>query len=408
MDNLCFVIMPFGDLFDELYKRVYAPAIEAMGLEPLRADEIYNNRPIIDDINQSIYHAAIVLADVTGRNPNVNYELGIAHALKKEVVILTAEPDDVPSDYRHIRYIRYNRTAIDWNRKLSEDIQKTLRQVLLRLKDQSAAQEGLFETDDTNEWNSEEEETIARAMNLGMKFQLDPRSPSHALMSCMGCHVMLDSLNGPVTELEAAMACLLNEKVHALISERQKGHCLRMRSVFFGTYASHAFYVDYLYDRNVLPMYTQQELYRYLSDEFCGWCFEPHIRYIQENFDHDRFNVDQDEYYSLGSLPQEQNPVCFRENFYVADISGVYYSEKRGEHYYHIDGLLPSSLLGAEPIPKENHWLADWGQKRQRFRIGDTVKFKVEKVYKRKDYNHTNNARDITFSQLEVIYRARA
>ena len=92
----------------------------------------------------------------------------------------------------------------------------------------------------------------------------------------------------------------------------------------------------------------------------------------------------------------------------MADISGVYYSEKRGEHYYHIDGLLPSSLLGAEPIPKENHWLADWGQKRQRFQIGDPVKFKVEKVYKRKDYNHTNNARDITFSQLEVIYRARA
>ena len=81
MDNLCFVIMPFGDLFDELYKKVYAPAIEAMGLEPLRADEIYNNRPIIDDINQSIYHAAIVLADVTGRNPNVNYELVISHSL---------------------------------------------------------------------------------------------------------------------------------------------------------------------------------------------------------------------------------------------------------------------------------------------------------------------------------------
>ncbi|RGE66113.1 hypothetical protein [Anaerotruncus colihominis] len=406
MDNLCFVIMPFGDLFDELYKKVYAPAIEAMGLEPLRADEIYNNRPIIDDINQSIYHAAIVLADVTGRNPNVNYELGIAHALKKEVVILAASPDDVPSDYRHIRYIGYDRTGIDWNRKLSKDIQKTLQQVLLRLKDQNDAQYEPFESDDTNEWNSEEKETIARAMNLGMKFQPDPRSLSHALMRCMGCYVMLDRRDGPVTEWGAAVACLLNEKVHMLINEQQKGHCLRMRSVFFDIYASHAFYVDYLYDSKVLPMYTRQELWRYLRDEFCGQCFEPHIRYVQENFDHDRFNVDQDQYYSLGSLPQERNPICCRDNFYVADISDVYFNEARGEHYYRIDGLLPPWLLGAQPIPDENHWLADWGQKQQRFQIGDTVKFKVKKVYEPKKYDHIDKARNITFSQIEIVSRA--
>ena len=56
----------------------------------MRADEIYDNRPIIQDIQNSIHNAKVILADVTGRNPNVNYELGAAHALNKEVIILTA------------------------------------------------------------------------------------------------------------------------------------------------------------------------------------------------------------------------------------------------------------------------------------------------------------------------------
>lgn len=97
-----FVIMPFGDGFDDIYKEVYAPVITSVGLEPLRADEIYDNQPIIQDINHSIHSAKVILTDVTGRNPNVNYELGAAHALGKEVIIITAKSEDVPSDYRHI------------------------------------------------------------------------------------------------------------------------------------------------------------------------------------------------------------------------------------------------------------------------------------------------------------------
>ena len=90
----------------------------------------------------------------------------------------------------------------------------------------------------------------------------------------------------------------------------------------------------------------------------------------------------------------------------MADISDVYFNEARGEHYYRIDGLLPPSLLGAQPIPDENHWLADWGQKQQRFQIGDTVKFKVKKVYEPKKYDHIDKARNITFSQIEIVSRA--
>lgn len=405
--------MPFGDGFDELYEKVYVPAIEASGLAPLRADEIYNNQPIIHDIDQLIDNAKVILADVTGRNPNVNYELGIAHALKKEVMILTAVESDVPSDYKHLRYIYYNRTDIDW--KLSERIQRTFKQILARAQGsekpanftyRGMTAAGASETDATPSWTMESKSLSARARELGMQFQQDSHRLSHALMRCMDCHVLLASREGPVHESDAAMACLLNEKVHALSLQLPQGHCLRVRRVFFDLYATHTFFVDYLYDTGVLPMYTRQELYHFLKNEFCGQIFEAKIRYIEENFSHDRFNVDNDLYYSLDYLPQERTPVCFRQGFYMADIAKIYDQKTSQNYFYQLDGLLPPSLLKEEALPGETHWLADWEQKQPRCASKDTVKFKVTKIYAVKNYNHVSAARNINFSDLEVVLKA--
>lgn len=133
MKNFCFVVMPFSESFNAIYREIYIPAIQAVGLKPLRADAIYDNQSIIHDIKQSIKDATLVLAEVTGRNPNVNYELGMAHALEKEVVIVTSNKDDVPSDYRHLRYIHYNSSGIGWDRTLFRELTATLRTVLDRL-----------------------------------------------------------------------------------------------------------------------------------------------------------------------------------------------------------------------------------------------------------------------------------
>jgi len=81
MNPTCFVISPFGDPFDDYYEKVYQPAIAKADLHPIRGDEVYNTGAIIDDIFTAISSATMVLCDVTGKNPNVNYELGVAHAL---------------------------------------------------------------------------------------------------------------------------------------------------------------------------------------------------------------------------------------------------------------------------------------------------------------------------------------
>ena len=133
MENFCFVVMPFGGQFDEIYDQIYKPALQEVGLKPLRADDIYDNQPIIQDIKKSIQNATLILAEVTGRNPNVNYELGIAHGLGKEVIIVTSNREDIPSDYRHLRYLHYNSSGIGWDRTLSRELVTTLKTVLERL-----------------------------------------------------------------------------------------------------------------------------------------------------------------------------------------------------------------------------------------------------------------------------------
>ncbi|HEX3745946.1 MAG TPA: hypothetical protein VHW09_18520 [Bryobacteraceae bacterium] len=84
--DICFVIMPFGGWLDDYYKAIYRPAIEAANLEPHRADDLFRPSTIVNDIWAYTRKAKLLLADLTGKNPNVFYELGLAHALAKPVV----------------------------------------------------------------------------------------------------------------------------------------------------------------------------------------------------------------------------------------------------------------------------------------------------------------------------------
>lgn len=126
----CFVIMPFSDEFNEYYTEILKPAITECDLDAIRADEIYGIKPIIEDIAECIIDSDIIIADVTKRNPNVNYELGMAHALGKSVIIISQSIDDIPFDYRHIRAITYNTIKVKWKKKLKTELTNTIKSVL--------------------------------------------------------------------------------------------------------------------------------------------------------------------------------------------------------------------------------------------------------------------------------------
>ena len=76
----------------------------------------------MDQIWQGIHAAKILVAELTGRNPNVFYELGLAHALEKPVVLVSSNQDDVPFDVQHIRVIYYDTSDPFWGEKLISKI----------------------------------------------------------------------------------------------------------------------------------------------------------------------------------------------------------------------------------------------------------------------------------------------
>lgn len=125
--DTCFVMMPFADPVGRYYELVYEPAIRKAGLQPVRADaDIFATGKIIEQVWAGINRAKILVAELTSRNPNVFYELGLAHALDKPVVLVSSNEGDVPFDLKHIRVIYYDVTDPFWGDKLIKKVAENI------------------------------------------------------------------------------------------------------------------------------------------------------------------------------------------------------------------------------------------------------------------------------------------
>jgi hypothetical protein len=99
-------MMPFAANFNQVYTSIGA-ACKANALRCLRADDIWDNATIIQDIFNLVFWARAVIVDFTGKNPNVMYETGIAHTLGKTVIPITQSYEHIPSDMQHHRALLY-------------------------------------------------------------------------------------------------------------------------------------------------------------------------------------------------------------------------------------------------------------------------------------------------------------
>ncbi len=102
-----FVLMPFAVEFEDIYAMAIKPACEAAGAYCERVDEQIFQDSILQRIYNQIAKADVLIADLSGRNPNVFYETGYAHALGKRVVLLTQHSEDIPFDLKHYQHIVY-------------------------------------------------------------------------------------------------------------------------------------------------------------------------------------------------------------------------------------------------------------------------------------------------------------
>lgn len=100
-----FVAMPFSNELRSRHTDVIVPALREEGIVAWRADDVYTTASIMENIVQLLQRAELVIADLTGRNPNVLYELGLASAWGKKVILLSTGVDDIPVDLRHLVHV---------------------------------------------------------------------------------------------------------------------------------------------------------------------------------------------------------------------------------------------------------------------------------------------------------------
>lgn len=131
--RLVFVLMPFADDLTSIYDEIVKPCVQSQefNLVCKRADDIKTNKAIIQDIFKAICEARIVIADMTRLNPNVMYELGVAHTLGKETILIYQREQEIkfPFDLAHIRRIEYENSATG-GKKLENDLREVLRSIL--------------------------------------------------------------------------------------------------------------------------------------------------------------------------------------------------------------------------------------------------------------------------------------
>jgi len=102
-----FVLMPFEDAFDDIYKLGIQAVANELGVVAERVDEQNFSETILERIYRQIDAADFIIADMTGKNPNVFYEVGYAHAKGKPCTLLTQSAEDIPFDLRQHRHLVY-------------------------------------------------------------------------------------------------------------------------------------------------------------------------------------------------------------------------------------------------------------------------------------------------------------
>lgn len=130
----CFVIMPISDQgdypkehFQKVYEQIFVPAIEEAGYEAFRVDEDNMCTPIVEKIFKAIQECPMALCDLSNRNPNVLYELGIRQAYDKPVVLVQDDKTDRIFDVSGINTISYSSNrlfeeVLDARRRITDAI----------------------------------------------------------------------------------------------------------------------------------------------------------------------------------------------------------------------------------------------------------------------------------------------
>lgn len=115
--------MPFDEALDDLYSYGIKQVAEECGVVAERVDEQHYSETMLERIYAQIENCDFIIAEMTGKNPNVFYEVGYAHAKKKLCILIAQDPGDIPFDLKHHNHIIYDGSIGDLKVKLASRIQ---------------------------------------------------------------------------------------------------------------------------------------------------------------------------------------------------------------------------------------------------------------------------------------------
>jgi hypothetical protein len=142
-----FVMMPFESGFDDVYEAI-KDSIASVddSIKVMRIDEIRAAGYITEDLVEELRKSTLCVADVTGANPNVMWEVGFATALRKPLIAIRQETGGLPFDIKDIRALPYDRTYL--SKTLRDPLVKALKETLERyIANQSSLAVGQLKLD---------------------------------------------------------------------------------------------------------------------------------------------------------------------------------------------------------------------------------------------------------------------
>lgn len=141
----CFVIMPLSEVegydkghFQTVYEDLIKPAVENAGYNPMKADEVGKTNLIHLDILQRLMNAPIVICDLSTRNPNVLFELGVRQAFDKPVVLIQEKGTPKIFDISSLRYLEYSKSLKYRDVLKTQDDLKAMIEETIAAKDDAA------------------------------------------------------------------------------------------------------------------------------------------------------------------------------------------------------------------------------------------------------------------------------
>ena len=150
-----FVLLPHTDQFRGIFEYAIKPAMEASGILVKKAEDIYQPGSILAQVWERIRKAEVIVADLSGKNANVIYELGLCYSIQRCPILLVRDPAELPFNLRNLRYIEYKDSAegtADLKRRLTATIEEFLAAVRIVEMHAAPSQDSLVrsETKDGN------------------------------------------------------------------------------------------------------------------------------------------------------------------------------------------------------------------------------------------------------------------